>query len=72
MSLEKVTMYRFKCDGCGNWCSESYEIVAWDVPEGAETAADAEGWLLDYNGKDYCADCIEWNEDETELVPKNE
>ena len=36
-----------------------------------DDASDAD-WLITDDGKHYCADCIEWNESEDELLPKTE
>lgn len=68
MSVREVTMYTIVCDRCG--CDACYDTdyKAWADVEGVRECS-CEGWE-EIDGKDYCPDCLVWNDDETELIPK--
>jgi hypothetical protein len=65
---KEVTMYTIICDRCGKDACEGTDYSGWDCIEGVRESA-CEGWLH-ADGKDYCCECVEWNHDESELVPK--
>lgn len=81
MSVQAKTMYVARCDypECdvrssdfegGNhtvYDSEAELTRAFDKWEGS--LADDYGWLLTAEGKHYCGDHVEWNEDGDERVP---
>lgn len=69
MIVEK-TMYQVKCDGCDSIATEHVEIVAWTESDHAEYEALGAFDYIKHNGKHYCPNCTEWNEDESERVPK--
>ena len=72
MALVTVTMYRIVCDRCGACAQDDSDFYAWaDDARALDDASDAD-WLITDDGKHYCADCIEWNESEDELIPKTE
>ena len=64
-------MFTLVCDGCGADINEGSDYSAWGDIETSQDIADDNGWLR-ADGKDWCPDCIEWNEDETEQRPKGE
>ncbi len=66
--IKEVTMYTIVCDRCGKDACEGTDYSGWDCIEGVRESA-CEGWLHE-DGKDYCWGCVEWNHDESELVPK--
>jgi hypothetical protein len=73
MSTVEVTMYSLVCDGCGVDANEGTDFAAYVQEFASREIADDQGWLTTFeNGKDWCPDCIEWNEDETEQRPKGE
>lgn len=68
--IKEVTMYTIHCDRCGRDACKGAEYRAWDSPESVlEMACD--GWLHE-DGKDYCYECLEWNEDWSKLMPRPE
>jgi len=70
MSVVPVTMYTAKCDRCGELSGKKSEIVAWTEEWMAiRMAVEDHGWLK-VKGRHYCPDCIKWNDDESELIPK--
>lgn len=66
--IQKVEMISYVCDGCGNrfhdenGCIGYLDYDIWDV-------AESSGWI-DIDGKQYCPDCYEYNEELDEYVPK--
>lgn len=67
--IKEVTMYTVICDRCGKDACQGTDWSAWGDKFDAEDVALDADWIQ-HEGKDYCTDCIEWNEDETELIPK--
>ena len=70
MTIETVEMYRVVCDRCGVAADEGRDYYAWHDREGAEDVADASDWLITDDGKHYCDDCCEWNDDDDQRVSK--
>lgn len=66
--VKEVTMYTILCDRCGVDAAKDAEHSCWGEPEFAREM-DCQEWE-EIDGKDYCPNCVEWNHDETQLVPK--
>ena len=68
MSVREVTMYTIVCDRCGcDACHGDDEL--YEEPSLARAYYGCEGWG-EIGGNDYCPECLMWNDDETELIPK--
>lgn len=67
--IEKVDMYACVCDGCGKMhVNENLGYVAWvDGSQAFEDAGEA-GWTID--GKHYCPDCYEYDDETDEYILK--
>ena len=63
--IREVTMYQAVCDGCGEHASQ----VANDVRTAIFSAINNEGWE-EIDGKLYCPDCYEYDEETNEYKPK--
>lgn len=66
---KEITMFTILCDRCGKDACSKTDYSCWDSPESVKECA-CDGWLHASDGKDYCESCLEWNEDESELVVK--
>jgi hypothetical protein len=71
--IKEVTMYTVICDRCGKDASEDGGSC-WGSPEDAVEVACEDllllGTYMAIEGKHYCGDCVMWNDDESELIPK--
>lgn len=68
--IQEVTMYTVICDRCGEDAGASSDHCAWNDPDAAvDMALDTDEWHK-IDGKHYCHNCVQWNEDESELIPK--
>jgi len=68
MSDKSLTMYTVVCDRCGvDACAEA-EHSCWAEPWMVREM-DCQEWIQ-VGDRDYCPNCIERNEDESELIPK--
>ena len=62
--IRKVTMYQAVCDGCGKWkppCKTKGRAMF--------IASVCKGWQ-EIDGKLYCPDCYEYDEETDEYKPK--
>ncbi len=66
--IERVTMYIAKCDHCGEILQDG-EIVAWADADEAQRMAEESEWR-EINGRLFCPDCYEVDEDTDEYVEK--
>lgn len=67
--IKPVTMYSMVCDRCGKTLVYDGYITAWtDECSASEVAQDSEWMNID--GKDYCPDCYEYDEDIDDYTPK--
>jgi predicted lipoprotein with Yx(FWY)xxD motif len=66
--IKEVTMYTIVCDRCGVDACEGQDYSAWSDIDGAREST-TDGWLL-IEDKDYCENCQQWNDDESQLIPK--
>ncbi len=68
--IRRVDMYQCVCDRCGKACiNEDEGFVAWaDGTQAREQAYDMDWQRID--GKDYCPDCVEYEEETGEIIPK--
>lgn len=68
--IREVTMYQAVCDGCGKThINENMGYCAWvDGCSAIEDACEA-GWT-EIDGKLYCPDCYEYDEETDEYKPK--
>lgn len=66
--IKEVTMYTVVCDRCGKDACADSESSCWSEPAFVREMA-CDGWE-EVGSKDYCPDCVMWNEDESELIPK--
>lgn len=57
----KKEFYNIKCDCCGQVLDEE---EYWDEIEGVESMLDTCGWKAMENGRHYCHDCWEWDDDD--------
>lgn len=65
-----VEMYQCVCDGCGkSYIDEFNGFVAWSDKSYAADAACENDWA-NIDGKHYCPDCYEIDEETDEYVPK--
>ncbi len=68
--IEKVEMYQAVCDRCGkSYYDEFNGFVAWSDESTARNAATENGWS-EMNGKLYCPDCMEYDEELEDYVVK--
>lgn len=68
---KEVIMYTIICDRCGRNACDGTDWSCWDSDWAVRESA-CEGWLHTDDGKDFCYDCVQWNEDESELIPKTD
>lgn len=69
--IREVTMYQAVCDGCGKThVNDSMGYCAWVDGCGAVEDACDSGWT-EIDGKLYCPDCYEYDEEMDEYKPKN-
>lgn len=68
--IRRVDMYQCVCDRCGKThVNENLGYVAWvDGCQAFEDAAE-DGWT-EIDGKHYCYDCYEYDEETDEYKPK--
>ena len=64
--IDKKVFYNLKCDCCGQLIDEQY----WDKEEGATAFIDECGWKETEDGKHYCPDCFE-HDDNDRMVTKD-
>ena len=68
--IRKVEMYQCVCDRCGKaFVDDNYNYCAWVDENYASEAANENGWT-NIDGKDYCPDCYEYDEETDEYIPK--
>lgn len=68
--IEKVEMYQAVCDGCGESYYDDFNgFVAWSDEAAAQNAATENEWM-EINGKLYCPDCYEYDEELGDYVVK--
>lgn len=68
--IRKVEMYQCVCDGCGKEFVDDYNnYCAWVDETYAAEAAYENDWT-NIEGKDYCPDCYEYDEETDEYKPK--
>lgn len=65
---KELLMYTIICDRCGRDACSGSEHSAWDSPEAVMEMA-CDGWIHE-GEKDYCHECVEWNEDWSRLEPR--
>ena len=70
MSTVEVKMFSLVCDRCGVDANEGTDYSAWGDDQTSRELAHDEGWITTDDGKDWCCDCIEWDEDGNEQRPK--
>lgn len=67
---EQATIYSCVCDRCGVTFEDGDGHTWWGEREHLEIwVSECDDWHK-IDGKDYCHECVQWNEDETELEPK--
>lgn len=65
-------MYQCVCDGCGKaYVDEDRGFCAWADESYAADAAYEDGWT-EIDGKDYCPDCYDYDEETDEYKPKSD
>lgn len=63
-------MYEGICDGCGRqFEDDGGNITAWGDSADVEFLMQESGWQ-EINGKHYCHDCYEFDDELDEYVPK--
>lgn len=67
--IKPVTMYTIVCDCCGKTLLYEDFVSAWTDECSAREVAQDSAWL-NIEGKDYCPDCYEYDEDIDDYVPK--
>ena len=71
--IQEVTMYQAVCDRCGKgYVDENIGYCAWvDAESARENALESDtGWQEMKDGKIYCPDCVEYNEETESYKPK--
>ena len=69
--IRKVEMHQAVCDGCGkSHVDELNGYVAWTEEWSAQNNAEESGWQ-EIDGKLYCPDCVEYDEETDSYKPKN-
>lgn len=69
MTIREVTMYKVICDGCGADAEDGSDYYAWaDAWQAQDIATDSE-WIA-RGGKHWCGNCIVYDEERDEYVPK--
>jgi len=69
MIVEKI-FYQVNCDSCGHIATEGQQIEAWNEPDFAVDEAKDSFDYIDVDGKHYCPNCTQWDEEKDERVPK--
>jgi len=58
--IQKKKFYNIKCDCCGQMIDEQF----WNEPEAVECMLDECNWKATEDGKHYCDDCWEYDDDD--------
>lgn len=68
--IQKVEMYQAVCDGCGgiHFSTLSHRSI-FESPDSAMRSARLYGWRK-INGKFYCSNCVEYDEETDSYKPK--
>ena len=62
--IRPITIYTVICDRCGKDVNQDEEYLGWkDSGYAVECAVDSYEWI-ELNGKHYCDDCWEWNDED--------
>lgn len=71
MSFKEITMFTVICERCGKDVYSDCDTFscAGSKQDALDIALDEFNWH-EIAGRHYCPDCVEWNEDESELIPK--
>lgn len=70
MSIREVTMFTYDCDRCGRNADEGTDYSCWGDRESAIEMAKDGGQYEEFDGKLYCPECVEYDEEADEFRPK--
>ena len=68
--LKEVKMFTIVCDGCGEDVNADTDYSCWNDENYVEDIREEAGWEK-VDGKHYCTDCFEYDEND-ELIIKNQ
>jgi hypothetical protein len=67
--IQEITMYTIICDGCKKDVCEGTGYSAWSDAGYVQDVVMEEDWITD-DGKHYCADCFEYDDDDNLIIHK--
>lgn len=72
--IRKVEMYQTVCDGCGkSYVNEDLGYCAWvDAESARENALESDTGWQEIDGKIYCPDCVEFDNEIDDYKLKEE
>lgn len=72
--IRKVEMYQAVCDGCGkSYVNEDLGYCAWvDAESARENALESDTGWQEIDGKIYCPDCVEFDNEIDDYKLKEE
>jgi hypothetical protein len=65
-----VTLYTITCDSCNKNICDGTEFSCLDE-QWLDCEMSDQDWL-EHEGKHYCSNCCEWDENEENKIPKNQ
>ena len=72
MSVREVAMFTVDCDRCGRNADEGTDYSCWPDHESAIEMAKDGVEYQDFEGKLFCPECIEYDDETDEYRPKLE
>lgn len=69
MSVQEVPMFTVFCDGCGSNADEGSDYAGWSDKETAVEIAKDGAEYREIEGKHFCPECVEVDEETDEWKP---
>ena len=65
--IKEITVYTYICDRCGKNSSDVDEVCGWNDKGFAWDCADENNWI-EHEGKHYCSDCYDYDNDDNLII----
>lgn len=69
--IKEIIMYTIICDGCGKDVCEGSGFGGWNDAGYVKDIAMEEDWISE-DGKHYCTDCYEYDDDDNLIIHKKD
>ncbi len=70
MSFREIPTWTVDCDRCGHNADTESDFVSWTDKDTAQSQTVDADWLATDDGKHYCDECVVWDEERDERVPR--